>query len=92
MPRKRFQREEIIQKLREAEVEHLQPGHPLRCTKTPAAFAVGCVLPGFATPKPSRTAASLNPDSLTHPGTKTEGHCGLGRALWFGESRCSDSL
>ena len=37
--------------------------------QTPAAFAAGCVLPGFATLSPPERSRSLNPDSLTHPGT-----------------------
>jgi len=37
--------------------------------QTPAAFAAGCVLPGFATLSPPEHSRSLNPDSLTHPGT-----------------------
>ncbi len=36
---------------------------------TPAAFAAGCVLPASATPQPPEHSRSLNPDSLTHPGT-----------------------
>jgi putative transposase len=41
--------------------------------KTPAAFAAGCVPPASATPPPSEHSRSMNPDSLTQPGTKTGG-------------------
>ena len=36
---------------------------------TPAAFAAGCVLPASAMPAPPEHSRSLNPDSLTQPGT-----------------------
>ena len=41
--------------------------------QTPAAFAAGCVLPASATPQPPEHSRSLNPDSLTQPGTKIGG-------------------
>ena len=41
--------------------------------QTPAAYAAGCVLPGFATLNPPEHSRTLNPDSLTDPGPKTGG-------------------
>jgi len=37
--------------------------------QTPAAYAAGCVLSASATPQPPEHSRSLNPGSLTHPGT-----------------------
>ena len=41
--------------------------------QTPAAYAAGCVLPGFATLNPPEHSRTTNPDSLTQPGAKTGG-------------------
>ena len=41
--------------------------------RTPAAFAAACILSASATPQPQEHRLFVNPDSLTHPGTKTGG-------------------
>jgi transposase InsO family protein len=47
---------------------HQRP-HSALDYQTPAAFAAGCVLPASATPPPPEHSRSINPDSLTQPGT-----------------------
>ena len=41
--------------------------------QTPAAFAAACAASASATPALQQHTRSLNPDSLTHPGTKIGG-------------------
>ena len=51
-----------------ADYNHRRP-HSALDDQTPAAYAVGCILPASATPSPPGHSPLLDPDSLTQPGT-----------------------